>query len=183
METNRKNIFEKGNTIWGQRSKHGRDKIFQTPSELWESACEYFQWCDDNPLIEMKPMVVSDGKGEGSSVEKVEVEKMRPYTLEGLCLYLNTNTAYFRTFKKQLVPNSVNTPELISDFNTVITAIEETIHNQLFTGAAAGFLKENLIARKLGIGDKMTNENINYNSINMTRDEIKKISDELESSI
>lgn len=41
-----------GNQFWKRRSKHGRDKLFKTPDVLWEAACEYFQWCDDNPLLE-----------------------------------------------------------------------------------------------------------------------------------
>lgn len=38
----------KGNQFWMLRSKHGRDKLFATPEALWEAACEYFQWCDEN---------------------------------------------------------------------------------------------------------------------------------------
>ena len=43
----------KGNEFWKLRSKHGRDKIFSDPNMLWEAACEYFQWCQDNPLMEL----------------------------------------------------------------------------------------------------------------------------------
>ena len=28
------------------------DKLFNTPELLWEAACEYFEWCVDNPLLE-----------------------------------------------------------------------------------------------------------------------------------
>ena len=41
----------KGNQFWMLRSKHGRDKLFATPEALWEAACEYFQWCDENPCL------------------------------------------------------------------------------------------------------------------------------------
>ena len=39
----------KGNQFWKLHSKHGRDTLFSTPDLMWEAACEYFQWCDDNP--------------------------------------------------------------------------------------------------------------------------------------
>ena len=40
------------NQFWKQRSKHGRDMLFASPTLLWEAACEYFEWCEDNPITE-----------------------------------------------------------------------------------------------------------------------------------
>lgn len=126
-----------GNQFWKLRSKHGQDKLFGSPKLLWEAACEYFEWCDQNPLIEI------DYKG--NKVTPVEIPKLRVYTLHGLCLYLDVNTAYFRQFKQR---------NQNKDFATIISKIEETIYNQKFTGAAAGFLNPNIIARDLGLADK-----------------------------
>lgn len=128
-----------GNQFWKLRSKHGRDRLFETPDLLWEAACEYFEWCQKNPLIEI------DFKGKDA--DKVELPRMMAFTMQGLCLYLDCNTAYFRQFKGNL-------PEGEKDFSTVITRIEETIYHQKFTGAAAGFLNPNIIARDLGLTDK-----------------------------
>lgn len=128
-----------GNRFWELRSKHGRDKLFESPEKMWEAACEYFQWCEDNPLIEEDWV--------GKDAMKVERKKMRAFTLHGLCQYLGCNTEYFRNFKNQERSN-------IKDFSSVLSAIEETIYNQKFTGAAAGFLNANIIARDLGIADK-----------------------------
>ncbi len=44
----------KGNRFWEARSSHGRKPIFGDPSQLWDAACQYFTWVDDNPLIEEK---------------------------------------------------------------------------------------------------------------------------------
>lgn len=129
----------KGNEFWKLRSKHGREKIFKSPELLWEAACEYFQWCEDNPLIEI------DFKGKDAT--KVEIPRMRPFTMQGLCQYLGVNTGYFRDFKKGLTAED-------KDFSLIVTRIEETIYNQKFTGAAAGFLNPNIIARDLGLSDK-----------------------------
>jgi len=129
-----------GNQFWKLRSKHGRDKLFETPELMWAAACEYFQWCIDNPFQKAE-LTTYQGN---STIEEVPV--MRPFTLEGVCLYMNANTAYFRLFKSQERANK-------EDFSTVITAIEETIANQQFSGAASGFLNANIIARKLGLKD------------------------------
>lgn len=134
----------KGNQFWKLRAKHGRDTLFESPELLWDAATEYFEWCDNNPLIEI------DFKGKDA--DRVELPKMRPYTLHGLCLYLDCSTSYFREFK-----NSERKSK--KDFMSVITRIEETIYNQKFTGAASGFLNPNIIARDLGLVDKKEVEN------------------------
>jgi hypothetical protein len=133
----------KGNEFWKFRSKHGRDKLFETPEILWEEACKYFQWCEDNPLYERKAFM---HKGK---IITDDLPKMRAMTLSGLCFYLNCNDAYFRTFKAQL-------PKDEKDFNTVIERIEKTIYNQKFQGAAADLLNANIIARDLGLSDRTT---------------------------
>lgn len=70
---------------------------------------------------------------------------MRPFTWQGLCMYLDTSTAYFRQFKES------NTDK---DFSTIISRIEDVIYRQKFEGAASGFLNHNIIARDLGLVDK-----------------------------
>jgi len=131
----------KGNQFWKLRSKHGRDKLFASPSLLWQAACEYFQWCEEHPLYEEK------GFAFQGIVTKEKFAKMRAMTLAGLCFYLRCNEAYFRTFKSQL-------PENEKDFNTVITDIEKIIYTQKFEGAAADLLNANIIARDLGLHEK-----------------------------
>ena len=132
-----------GNQFWQIRSKHGRDRIFATPDLLMEATTEYFQWCVDNPLIEI------DFKGKDA--ERVEIPKMRVFTLQGLCSYLGVNGAYLRQFKQSIAGR---TDDLSRDFSTIILHIEETIYNQKFTGAAAGFLNPNIIARDLGLAER-----------------------------
>jgi len=130
-----------GNQFWRLRSKHGRDKLFETPELLWEAACEYFEWCEANPLKETKAFAFQ------GVVTTAELPVMRAMTLSQLCFYLNCNEAYFRTFKSQL-------PKGEEDFNTVIESIEKTIYNQKFQGAAANLLNGNIIARDLGLKEQ-----------------------------
>lgn len=137
----------KGNQFWKQRSKHGRDKLFQTPELLWDAACEYFQWCDENPLIAVEHDKLKVN-GEGDRLIMVELPKMRPYTIQGLCLYLDVNNQYLNDFEGSLKDNPNK------DFSSVITRIKETIYTQKFEGAASGFFNPNIIARDLGLSDK-----------------------------
>jgi hypothetical protein len=133
-----------GNQFWKLRSKHGRDKLFASPELLWDAACEYFEWCEEHPFYETKAMTVSAGMNAGSSIELQEIPVKRPFTLHGLCLYLDCGTAYFRQFKSTES----------QDFSTVLGKIEEAIYDQKFSGAAAGFFNANIIARDLGLSDK-----------------------------
>ena len=140
---------EIGNRHWELRSKHGRDKLFATPELLWEAACEYFTWCEDNPLMEV------DFKGKDA--DRVELPRMRAFTLQGLCSYLDTNSTWFRQFRAAKHEG----------FSSTLTRIEEIIYNQKFTGAAAGFLNPNIIARDLGLRDNQDvtsgGDSINFN--------------------
>lgn len=147
----------KGNKFWMLRSKHGRDKLFVTPQLLWEAACEYFQWCEDNPFYEAEqaksqPKAHVDDEGKVTFPPNIiELPKMRPYTLQGLCIYLDCNTKYFNDFGDSLAGKE---DKLSTDFSEVITRIREVIYNQKFSGAASGFLNANIIARDLGLADK-----------------------------
>lgn len=125
--------------FWKRRAKHGRDKLFANAELLWKAACNYFEWCDENPWIK-KDWV-------GKDAEEVERPVARPYTLSGLCLYLGVGEAYFRQFKSEQ-------KKCPPDFSTVIDQIYSTIETQQFEGAAVGAFNANIISRKLGLADK-----------------------------
>ena len=152
----------RGNQFWKLRNKHGREKLFSSPELLWEAACEYFQWCDTHPLKEEK---VFHHQGK---IVKHNSNKLRAYTLTGLCLYLDCSTQYFRNFEDN---NSES-----KDFMAVITRIKETIFTQKFEGASADLLNANIIARDLGLADKKDitsdGDKITYNAIWGTVDPI-----------
>lgn len=126
----------KGNQFWKIRSKHGRDELFASASLLWEAACEYFEWCDEHPFQEQDFI--------GKDATEIHRDKMRPYTMTGLCLYIGCNEAYFRQY---------DTTDK-ADFKKVIDEIQKTVYEQKFSGAAAGFFNANIIARDLGLKDR-----------------------------
>lgn len=128
--------FDKGNKLWKLRSKHGRDKLFDNPDLLWEAALEYFQWCDDNPIM------VHDFIGkEGRSDYR---EKHRPYTIAGFCIYIDSSREWWNKFKDRAS----------SDFLQVLTRIEEIMYQNKFDGATVGIFNANIIARDLGLAEK-----------------------------
>lgn len=132
-------LFKQGNEFWALRSTHGRDALFANALLMWEEAGKYFRWCDNNPLIEV------DFRGKDAI--EVYIPKKRVYTIQGLCLYFDANTDFWNQFKHSQTAKRM-------DFSSVIRQIENTIYNQKFSGAVAGFFNANIIARDLGLADK-----------------------------
>lgn len=125
-----------GNRFWEMRSSHGRKPIFETPESLWESAAEYFEWVEDNPLYELK---VFNYQGD---IVKADIPKMRAMTVAGLCLFLDISQQAFGEYRQR------------EGFGEVTSRIDDIIRTQKFTGAAADMLNPNIIARDLGLSDK-----------------------------
>lgn len=130
-----------GNKYWQLRSKHGRDKLFATPELLWEAAKEYFEWCDNNPVLKEDYV--------GKDADRVERQLQRPYTISGLCIYLDASRHWWNEFRANAT----------KDFLEVITRIDEIIYSQKFDGAAVGVFNQSIIARDLGLVDKKEVEN------------------------
>lgn len=125
-----------GNQFWLARSSHGRKPIFASPDVLWDAACQYFQWVQDNPLLEEKLFNGKDGLVHGV------VAKMRAMTISGLCLFLDIDRDTWAEYGKR------------EDFSAITRAIDAVIRDQKFSGAAADLLNANIIARDLGLADK-----------------------------
>lgn len=130
---------------WDNMHMVGRPPAFNNPAQLYELAIEYFQWIEDNPLMEAK---ICSFQGIN---EIEELPKKRPFTLGGLCLYMGCTTNTLASYK--------NFPA----FSKVYQIIEEAIRNQKFEGAASGFFNHAIIARDLGLKDGETNIIINNN--------------------
>lgn len=149
-----------GNKFWELRSKHGVDALFSDASAMWEAACEYFTNIQENPFMAVEQKkgnqtvkIYGKTKDEeyGEMESTVELPRMRPFTIHGLCIYLGVNTKYFNDFYDR---RSKKDDQESKDFTEVITRIRETIYAQKFEGAAAGFFNANIISRDLGLADK-----------------------------
>lgn len=152
--------------FWKIKSAEGAT----TPKKLWKAACEYFNWCDNNPLNEEKLFHYQ------GNVSKENISKMRAYTLTGLCLYIDCSTAYLETLKTTEGKHQ-------AEFVDIINRIEEAIYTQQLTGAASDQLNATIVAKNLGLASK-TDLTTNGEPINngmevsgMTTEDLKKIAE------
>ncbi|MDC5219186.1 DNA-packaging protein [Acinetobacter baumannii] len=146
-----------GNRFWEQRSSHGRKPIFEDPEQLWEAACEYFEWVTDNPLEEAKAFAY-----EGV-VTVEELPKMRAMTIQGLCFFLDISDETWASYCSK------------EGFIGICSDIKRVIFTQKFEGASAGLLNASIVARELGLADKQENKlTLEVQSLSELMDEIGK---------
>lgn len=129
----------KGNRFWEARSRHGRKRKWEDPELLREACFEYIQWVIENPLGEHVTY-----KG---IVQDEPVPRMRAMSIGALSVFLGITIDTWIEYRS------------VKDFSDITREIDQIIYNQKFEGASAGFLKENIIARDLGLADK---QNINH---------------------
>lgn len=113
------------------KSRRGRKYIFKSGDDLWNAACEYFQWCEDKPLIKV-------GYNRYSK-KQVLIPIARPFQVRGLCLFLGVNRNWLTRLR------SCNNEELSS----TATRVYETIWVQNFEGAAIGIFNAQLMSKFL----------------------------------
>ena len=125
------------------------------PALLWEEATLYFDWCDRHPW-ERSELVKYKG-----DYEQAEVPLGRPYTMDGLTLYLRISGSYFRTAKSELRDKieAKRATETEIELLETIERIETVCRTQNVEGAVVGVFKENLVARINGIADNVNNNN------------------------
>lgn len=139
------NIDTFGNNFWqvkcsevNEAKRAGRPPKFSTPELLWESCKEYFKWVADHPFQEQNAAAF---KGD---ITKYNLTKQRPMTIGCLCLFLDFDYVTWLDYRANKGDG----------FSRVCQAAEQTIREQKFMGAAAGFFNHAIIARDLGLVDK-----------------------------
>lgn len=125
----------KDNEFW-KLADWGKPKAYQ-PEELWEKACDYFQWCQDHPWVKNEAV-----KGGDNAGMIIKVPTSRPFTIHGFCIHAGIVTATFYNYEKDKA------------YLEIITRIREVIYSEKFEGAAVGAYNANIIARDLGLADK-----------------------------
>lgn len=127
--------FLPGNRIWEARSTAGPKPKFKGPDQLWNACVEYFEWAHANPLME--------GVAYQGKVSAEGLPKLRAMTITGLCVFLDIARSTWDEWRHSR-----------PDLSDVLTRVEAIIYEQKFTGAAAGLLVHNIIARDLGLADR-----------------------------
>lgn len=130
---------------WDKIKKIGRPKAIPTPERLWELACDYFKDVDANPI--QKEELIKGGMFAG---DKGTVNLQRPYTFEGLEVFL-----YHNGIISKLDDYRANTYGNYGEFQDVVRVIEKTIRTQKFEGASSGIFNASIISAELGIAKKV----------------------------
>jgi len=126
--------------FWDRR---GKKLVFNNAEELWETACEYFTYVQENPLYEAKSYSYQ------GRVHQDRIKKMRAMTLDGFCLFANICNTTWYTYEGR------------KGFQDTIERIKRVIRTQKFEGAAAGLLNPIIIIRDLGLRDTVDTTNLN----------------------
>ena len=131
-----KGNFKPGHQLWKRRLIDGKPRLYETPEQLINACCEYFQWVEDNPLL-----------GEiQCSFEGVfthdKTPKIRAMTQKALALHIGVS---FKTWQ--------NYGHKDHELSEVCEWANNVIFTQKYEGAAAGFFNSNLVIRDLGIND------------------------------
>lgn len=132
-------FFAPGNRIWTTRRTCGPKPIFSNPEDLWAACLGYFDWVDENPMIDSK---VVPGKGVMS------VPRDRPPTLAGLCVHLGISRNTWADWRQNR-----------SDLMGVVTRVDEMIYDDHVTGGMTERYNPNLTARITGLTDKSEVDN------------------------
>jgi len=128
--------FKPGNRYCSLRKRAGMALMYPDPVALVEECVAYFEWVEANPLQEPR---AAHHMGE---FVKGKLEKPRPFTLKGLCLYLGMDITSWENYRKR------------EGFVEGCAWVENVIWAQKFEGAAADLFNVQIIARDLGLADR-----------------------------
>ena len=103
-----------------EQRKRGRPLLFESEEDLQEKIASYFQYCDKGEIIE-----VYDKKKQ----EVVSIVRKIPYTVSGLCLYLDCDRKTIINYSKK------------DEFFHTIKRAKVKIENNLEVGSLNGSLQ------------------------------------------
>lgn len=119
------------------------DAKFQTAQELWDACMGYLKHVEDNPHHAPK---LSTFEGQATVANE---PRPRVPSLYGLYAYLGIHQ---KTWQRWKMPDT-NTYR--ADLEPVMLTVEELIKDWKFSYGATGLANANLMARDLGLGEKV----------------------------
>ena len=127
--------FKPGQQAWLARSSYGRKPQY-APEELEKACLEYFQWVEDNPILEEKVFHTA------GIITRADVAHIRAMTIGGLTLFLDISEDTWANYRKK------------PDYVGICERVDKAIRKQKIEGSAADLLNPSIIARELGLVDK-----------------------------
>jgi len=112
--------------------------VVSSAAELWIRACEYFQWCDDNPITSMR--TINTGQMAG---KKVEEEYCRPYLIKALCLFCGIHEDFLKDMR--------NNSKVDSEMYNVVSTILYVVWVQNVEYASVGIINPTFTQKVLGM--------------------------------
>jgi len=119
-----------------------KHKYIETPEKLWELFESYVLHEKQNPMYKTE-YVGKDGRTELTPLET-------PITFEGFECYLED-----KGIINDLGDYASNKNEKYSEYSTIITRIKRNCFVHNFKGASVGLFNANIIAKKLGLSEKV----------------------------
>lgn len=114
-----------------------KGRVFLTPQDFLVEAVKYFEWCDDNPLLED---TIFQYQGH---IIRTNKDKVRPYTKNGLATFAGIPVHRLESYR--------NRGEQWAD---AVAMIEQVMHDQKFTNAVAGLMNTTMIKSDLQMVDR-----------------------------
>ena len=140
------------NKVPARLLRQGAPPKYETADALAHECLSYLEWVENNPLHEEKAFSV------GGEIKKEKIGKMRAATM---------NSGITWAIKETWI----NWRKTRADLSEVIAHTEQLIYDQKFTGAAAGLLSTNIIARDLGLVEKQQTDHSGHIGIGELTDE------------
>lgn len=135
--------------IWNEVSPFKKvgapNKRFETPEQLWNESCQYFEWALNTPWMENRAVKMKNDEIE--AIHHYKVPKARYLSSVGLCVYLNIQRCTYNDYQR----GKRNTEE--HDFAAVCNIIDAIMYEQKLSGAASGMFHPMIVARELGLGE------------------------------
>lgn len=110
--------------------------IGKSPEDLWGSACQYFMWCESNPIYKTE-MVRQTGA-------LAYIELPRPFNLPALCIHLGVSPSYILDISRRTDAG---------EYHLVGLRIMQVIWAQKYENAVTGVFNANIVGRDLGLGE------------------------------
>lgn len=145
-------LFQKGNTAYNLRTKAGISKLFETPEMFLTEALKYFNHADNNPWLKQEqlkipPKAFKDDDGKVYFPDQIiEMPTQKPYTIEGLCLFLGITLQTFLNYEKK---------EGYNAFFETLSYVRMLIDNQQLEGGLVGAFNSAIVIRKLGLKEQI----------------------------
>lgn len=118
---------------YANRSENGEELTYNRPKDLLQEAYKYFEWCGDNPWYRQE--LIKSGSRAG---ELIEVPVVRPFTIEGLCVFCGISVDTFCRY------------ETMPDFGQVTVHLREIIRQNQIEGECVGAYNAAVIGRMHG---------------------------------